>query len=481
VVILFAFFLRGIFLVNVFPIFVGQDESRHYNTTQFLANSQVLDCRSENISQVKSDLSTYRYSEEIRELARVAQNSQTRGSYYDKVIFNKGLDGLGEVDFKSKKHSFKQESCPPDLAVNFLGWGGFSLYHWLAGGVEKFLSGKNLFVRYDFLRIFSVFLGVITLVLAYYIFKTVSFSTKESLLLTAIISFQPKLSIYFTNINYDVLLMPLWTGFIFLGLLILKNGWTLFRGVVIFLLFCLAVMTKATAFSLLGLLLFLLGKTIYFKFKTHFSGKRFFGIILLVAVFLIVLLYWFLGKLGLLAMFELKMFGSLGEYLSKSLPKIYGSSRDYWGVTSWSQNNLTLWYVRIIWLVELLAGMGLIFSFVGHRFFPGWQKKNVFNVKYFWFVFLALFSLQFGIRVADWKIFSLTGKLNLGTPGRYWFPNIIPHFILVGWGLKSLVNFIWREELRRGYFALILSLFLVLMICYWFYEVWDIIIPRYYL
>ena len=37
ILILGVFFLKGVFLATIFPIFGGQDESRHYNTIQYLA------------------------------------------------------------------------------------------------------------------------------------------------------------------------------------------------------------------------------------------------------------------------------------------------------------------------------------------------------------------------------------------------------------------------------------------------------------
>jgi hypothetical protein len=53
-------------------------------------------------------------------------------------------------------------------------------------------------------------------------------------------------------------------------------------------------------------------------------------------------------------------------------------------------------------------------------------------------------------------------------------PNIIPHFVLLALGLRIIM-------IEKKYFELSLLAFLVLMILYWVYEVFDIIIPRFYL
>jgi hypothetical protein len=94
----------------------------------------------------------------------------------------------------------------------------------------------------------------------------------------------------------------------------------------------------------------------------------------------------------------------------------------------------------------------------------------------------AIIVLQIGIRVADWRVFTGEGSLVLGTPGRYWLPNIVPHFVLLSLGLKVVMaGFSKRKIMQRKYFEWSLLGFLVLMMLYWTYEVVDIIIPRFYL
>ncbi len=508
-IILTAFLFRGIFLVAVFPIFKGQDEARHYNTIQYLSTGKSKDCQNKSYwkdgrkvfvkpEQIKQDLSTYRYSDEIRETALISQSKQIRGNYYDKIVFTDGFNGLGEEEFKQQKHSKTQRLCSPDIATSMFNKDSLGVYHKFLKYVESVLKNRDIFVRYDVLRIISILMGVLFLYLSYQIFLTVGLSKKQSLILTAIISFQPKLVIYFTNINYDVLLIPLWTGFILISSLILKKGWNFWRGLLLILLTAGAITTKPSALPLLGLVLFLVGKTFYSK-----SKKQKINWVVIVTVTLIggVVSYLLLKKVGVTTLFSEKYLSRLGEYLSKSLPKVYGSSRDYWGAMRWSTNNLSLIYVKTIWLIEWVAWFGLGLWVIGPwtkrfisnfakvqplRFCKGWtfaefpaelQKQK----KYLWFMLVGIISLQIGIRVADWKVFAESGSLVLGTPGRYWLPNIVPHFVLLAMGLKVITGFFKSKRLREKYFELSLLMFLVLMILYWSYEVFDVIIPRFYL
>ncbi len=531
-IILASFLIRGIFLVAVFPIFKGQDESRHYNTVQYLATGESRDCqkRQAYFEQNKKDLSTYHYSDEIKKAALITQHKQIRGEYYDKVDFTNSNNGYQEVEFKKNKYSKIQHVCPPDVATSAFGKDSFSLYQHCLARVEILLSQQNIFIRYSLLRVISVLLGVITLILAYSVFKAVNFSEKQSLILTMIISFQPKLVTYFTNINYDVLLIPLWTGFIFAGILILKRGWNFGRAIVLLGLLVGAVITKPTALSLFGLGLFLLVVTLYKKISSNKSSWFFVGGFVFIGCFISYLL---LNKTGLISIFSGEYLNSIGEYLSVSLSKIDGSSKDYWGVIRWRSNNLTNIYVQIIWIIEWVAWVGIFFLIVSSVFskvfkqaFFKWQQKffrkliigyhrkkgikrgplativagvtrksgqylqqldmNVRQDKkqnmYVWFMLVAIIVLQITIRVADWKMFTSCGEIILGTPGRYWLPNIVPHFVTLAIGLNILIKgFVKNKINQKNYFELVLLAFLILMVLYWTYEVIDVIIPRFYL
>jgi len=542
--ILAAFFFRGVFLVAVFPIFKGQDESRHYNTVQYLSTGKGVDYQNttkdkdgktiyENNQQDKQDLSTYRYSDEIKKTALITQHKQVRGAYYDKVNFKQGVEGYGEVKFKDEQYSKIQHVYPPDVAGSSFGKDGFSLYQWSLSGVEKLLSPQNIFVRYSVLRIISVLLGVVLLLLAYNIFRGVQFTERQSLILTAIISFQPKLVTYFTNINYDVLLIPLWTGFIFLGTLILKKGWNFSRALVLVGLLAGAIMTKPSALPLLGLLVFLIGRVLYQKIKKQKFKSIHWIVISLGMIVVTWTSYLLLKKVGLTSLFSERYLSTLGDYLNASLSKIDGSSSDYWGAIRWQANNFTSIYVQIIWIIEWVAWSGIVFLItstafsklfketlaklqwkffrklvVGHHEEKGTSrgflativtkimrksesylrrldktiKQNNKQRIYLWFMLAAIIVLQIGIRVADWKVFMSEGNLALGTPGRYWLPNIIPHFVLLALGLKVVMaGFSKRKIMQRRYFEWSLLGFLVLMMLYWTYEVVDIIIPRFYL
>ncbi len=494
VVIILSFLTRGFFLATVFPIFKGQDESRHYNTVQYLAgadkcertlkNKEEFDLYLKN-EQKKDDLSTYRYSEEIKATAKNSQSTVIRGKYYEKFLFTDDLDGMGEREFKKRSFSKRQAVCPPDLATNFLAKDHLGIYHRAMAKVEQLLGQQNIFVRYYALRFLSVVLGCFILLFFYLMFREVGFSEKISLLLTAIVSFQPGFDIYLTNINYDVFLIFFWAIFIWEGLRVVKYGWSLKRILFLLIVGFLGILTKPTALALIPVFVYLLIQTWFTRASVKKLGKGWILPVSAIVLFGVGLTFFVSGKIG----FDIKKnFSSLFLYLSKSLPKIDGSSRSYWGLIGWGQSNISLYFVWLIWLLEWLAWGGLL---VFARLVLTKQKfsgklnlvKDYAKAKWkiFLFLLVTILSLQVTVRWADWRVFVYGGKLLLGTPGRYWLPNMAVHFALLalGWQTVLLLLSQNKSEAKKWLEIFLLGLFFLLAV-YWSYEVFAVIIPRFY-
>jgi hypothetical protein len=94
--------------------------------------------------------------------------------------------------------------------------------------------------------------------------------------------------------------------------------------------------------------------------------------------------------------------------------------------------------------------------------------------KYIIFLIGVIIALQLGIRFADWRAFSVSNRLNLGTPGRYFLPNLASHIILVFVGLGALLR-------KEKYFNLTLLFGLISMFAFFMYIIFDLVIPRTYL
>ncbi len=473
VLILLAFFVKGVFLANLFPIFSGQDEARHYNSVQFRLEPEDKnwDISYEKVNQIKGDFSTYNYSREIRETAGIIKKNKVKSEPYDAFSFNNGYSGRGEEEINLNKWSHYNDKYPPDAV------GGSGLYYILVSSIEKLLSGESILIRFFLIRIFGVLLGTLVIYVCYLIAKTIGFTERRSLLFTAIVSFQPALSVYYVSINYDVLLILAFTLFVLGAALSLKKGLNIKNALVMIAAVAVGLFTKATAVILLAALIFILA---YFVFKKLKSGQLSSKYILALLALIIFALVVFFYKYDFKVILPLKENASLIEsisslrvkdYLDDSLAmgRIRLTSNSYWGNLGWEDNFITNHLVEIIWAVEAVALLGLaVFLFSKHKFSYLPEKK------YLILLMFMIIMLQLGIRYADFKIYNSLGSLDLGAPGRYFLPNLISHIILVFAGIGMLLK---KEE----YFDRALKTGLILMASYCFYIIFNMVIPRFYL
>lgn len=465
-----AFFLKGVFLVTLFPMFTGQDEARHYNTLQYLNQPEIPAEQKTRRLHIKNkdDFTEYNFSEEILYTGKSVGIDDIRGGLFDTQRFAQdSFDGNSESDILAKTWRPYNFLAPADVA------GTTSLYHKLASRIEQALSGENILVRFYSARILSVFLGTLGVFFAYLIARAIGFSALVSTLFAALVAFQPKYAMYMTNINYDALLIPLFFLFTWGSILSLRDGVNAKNTSIMVTAIILGIMTKGTAIILLVVFLGLIG----FHFFKKAKGPRAF--LLLGGVFIMVLIGANLlleTRYSLLKLLPIegslsRTIISLGEYLGESLTlgRFGLSSRTYWGALSWNGDIIANHFTDMLWPLQFIAFTGIILLLFSKRipdFLP--SKKNVI------FLLVMIVALQLGIRLADWNVFASTGSLDLGTPGRYFLPNLATHLILVFVGFGMLLG-------KREYFKNILLGGVILMFFFSFYLTFDVILPRFYL
>lgn len=469
--ILVVFFLKGLFLATLSPMFSGQDESRHYNTIQFLAepkekNWEIIKIKVKN--REKERLETYNFSEEIKKTIVAAQLNIERQGNYSKALFSGGYNGKNEAEINSDQWDPYNKEYPPDIAGKRT-----KAYHLAALQIEKLFGQQSILIRFYLIRIFSILLATAVVLISYLVFKNSGFSKKISLAITAIIAFQPKFSDYMSNINYDSLLILSFALFTLGAVLFLKNGFNwknlaLMSGSVV-----LGLLTKGPAIALLIVFLLLISFHIYQGVRNKKISKKY---ILFFITLVIALLFVFGQKYNLAQIVPwgpkdspTEIISSASEYLSKSITRIPSSSTNYWGNLDWTHDNIDKYIIWIIWAAEFLAVIGLVLFFRSDKK-PSWLPEK----KYIIFFLIMIIVLQFGIRLADWSAFIKTGSLKLGTPGRYFLPNIIAHMTVVFTGLGIILK-------KEKYFRNILIGGLILMFSFSMYLIFDIIMPRFYL
>lgn len=463
-----AFFLKGVFLATLFPIFTGQDEARHYNSVQFINEPTNKEWgKNDKKAEVNRDtFSDYNFSEEILNTGTAAGIDDIRSGLSNTTDFSDTSEGKNEREILERKWRPYNLFEHPDVVRG-------SLYHTLTAKIEAALAEENILVRFYSIRIFSVLLGTLTVLFAFLIARTLEFDRLTSTLFAALVAFQPKFSMYTTNINYDALLIPLFFLFTWGGVLSLRDGPNWKNISLMIFATAIGIFTKGTAVTLFVVFLGLIGFHLFKKAKN--PKKLLISSILFIGFFLIAnsLLEtrYSLSELLPFKGSAVETISSLCDYLEKSLTpgRFALSSRTYWGSLGWNDdfivNNLT----DILWPIQTIAVIGLIlFLFTRKKpdFLP--EKKLVA------FLIMMIMALQLGIRLADWNVFMSTGSIDLGTPGRYFLPNLATHLILVFVGLGMLLG-------TREFFKNTLLGGVILMFFFSLYLTFGTILPRFYL
>lgn len=478
--ILVVFFLKGVFLVTLQPIFGGQDEARHYDTIQHLAQPQDVlssidqDWRPNDSGlRDKDNFDSYNFSQEIQKTAQATNTNILRGDMFNTLIFSDSSYGKNESEIDSKVWKPYNYYVHPDIAGT-----ASSLYHKVTSHLEALLSEQTILTRFYLLRILSVTLGTLALYFCYLTARTSGFSFSISLIITALVSFQPKFSLYFTNINYDVFLIPMFFLFTFAGVHALKNGLS-WKNIALFIVsIIIAVETKATGYILLIALTALLSYFLYTKIQ--FKSKRFRYEILGLCISLLLLLTSFLYNHFLITGLSFqKTLLSIHSYVSKTITfgKFIMPSDTYWGILGWT-NSFWLGYTPwLILLVELMAIIGISLLFFSQKFSehtPSFLPAK----KYILFLTGMIVALQLGVRIVDWSVFSQLGGMTMstGTPGRYFLPNLSAHILLMATGLGALLAYTKKER----YFETILLGLLILMFSLMMYLTFNALILRFY-
>lgn len=464
-IILLGFFFRELSLVTIMPLFSGQDEARHYNTVQLInepSGDWALVPESEKEKE-KGNFETYSFSEEIRKTARLAQAKDISREYYEKKDFSDSSIGINEEEIMSQKNLAFNKYYPADAVE------GTRLYHSIAATIEHIFEEESILLRFFSVRIFSIVLGTITIALVFFIAKNIGFSEKESLLISAIISFQPKLSLYFTNINYDALVITIFSAFTLAGILSIKNGLNWKNAGALLALATLGILTKGTG-AVLFLALFALimfRAMVYVRKKIDWkkiNKDYLLATILLLSITTVAIVSYLTFFKGMLS-FDFALFF---EYLSDSLSKTSSSLENYWGNLDWSRNDYSEYFIRIIWIVEIISYIGIVLFIVNAKKFPSHIKKE-----HVLFLVFFIIALQMGIRFYDWRIFSRTGELELGTPGRYFLPVVVSHIMIIFSGLGIILK--KRKRLEN---ALVFGM--IFMFLFFTHLILNSVIPRYY-
>jgi len=287
-------------------------------------------------------------------------------------------------------------------------------FYRVSGLIYKLFYSQDIFIRVFALRLFWLFSHVLMVWLAYLIGKLVFPKDKLAAVSVAVLSsFQPMLSFVAAGVSSDNLHNLLFTGVIYFCLKInRKIFWPVLLGLAAVMY--LGFINKPQFLIALGIVIPVL---LWRRWKIL-------GLTGLVTAWL-----YFQGKLPYFEIADklARPEYSLWQHLNYTANHTFREVLPwYWGVFRWLSLTLPRWINQVMMRILLVAGVGLIIKLFKRRFEPGfwiiaWSALIYFLALFFW----------------DWQHIRNAG-FPFGIQGRYYFPVIVPHMVLLVMGIKQI-------------------------------------------
>ncbi|MEK7622391.1 MAG: DUF2142 domain-containing protein [Patescibacteria group bacterium] len=451
----FTVILQSIFWVLLVPLWHTPDEQAHFAHVAFIAEG--------------NDLSRHgRYPDMNEEIFRSLEilgtkrdeQGNNRFTFHPeyRLAYSQTLIGPEETTISN---------LPPETRTNLVIRESAYYPHFfyqISALIYRLVYPADLFVRVFSVRLFWLWAHWLMIYLVYKITQEI-FPQRRLLVLTATVlaAMQPMLSFVAAGVTSDNLHNLLFTAVIYFSLKIIGrshlNDW-----LGLALVLGLGVINKqqfSIAFAVI------LPAIIYSLFQRPKQTLKFLLVLplsLLVALILApdrtkhLLAIFFSGSLPYLTVtsgdklvlpdypLSAHIIWTLKHTVAEVLPW-------YWGVFNWLGVTLPRWVNRVLMRLLVAAGLGLIIYFI---------KRKLADFK---IIFIAWSALIYFILLLIWDWgFTRQNGFPFGFQGRYYFPVISSHLILLTLGIEQLVSLINQHWVRS---------IMLLLICWFIFLQWQ--------
>lgn len=307
-------------------------------------------------------------------------------------------------------------------------------YYRVSGFIYRLFYQQDLFVRVYSLRLFWLFTHLLMVYFAYLIGRIIFVKNKDLALSVAILTgFQPMLSFVAGGVTNDNLHNLLFTSVIYFCLkLWQKIRFNDFISLIVVVVF--GMINKPQFLIILAIAIPVVIIQIIKQKKALY---------LLPAVILFIVMAMTVGKdyfsglvdslqAGKIPFFDLRKNVARPDYnlwhhVQYSLLHTFREVLPwYWGVFRWLSLTLPRWVNQIMMRILLVAGIGLVIKFWRRKFEPG-----------FWIIVWSAIIYFLALFFWDWQQVRSAG-FPFGIQGRYYFPTIVPHMVLLIIGIKEI-------------------------------------------
>jgi len=428
---LIAAFLNGLLWSILIPIWQYPDEQAHFSQVQYISefgiktNTAARNNTSREVAVLENILGTNRDSSGNNKYTyNPSYNyaySETNNGYFEDFVKN--------LDFAERVTLVKQEATtnPP-------------LYYVGAAAIYKTVYLLDIFYRIYAVRFFSLLIFLATLYVAFLISKEVFQDRNTGNVYVALIAFMPMLVFASTGILPDTLTNFLFTLSLLILLKIISSGIDMSKGMLLAAVLALGFITRQQFIIIMPCVLL----AIYWSLNKKIIHISKFGILMCA----LALMYYLINNIGTTvpiiaefripdaSIFSIKSISldTLSSYTNIAFSTYYHQTFAwYWGVYRWLSLTLPASFYVFIKIILSISLLGLLVESVA---IVRQKKINILNQKIIYLSICAIIYFMVFI-VGDFLFFSKNGY-SFGIQGRYFFPMVSIHVILLLKGLKEI-------------------------------------------
>lgn len=425
---------KGLFWSLMVPLWHFPDEQAHFGHVAFLVESEDKalgqnNDLAEEIAISETLLGTFR-DERGNNLFtfhpeyRIEYTDTYTGVYEEEIAT---LAAETRTNFVAKESAYY-----PDF------------FYKISGFIYKLFYSSNLFIRVFSLRLFWLWLQILFIYLVWEIAKLV-FPKKPFLTYTAvaITALQPMLTFVASGVTSDNLHNLLFTAVIYFGLKIINNpNWFNLLGLAVSL--GIGLITKQQ----FNIALVVIAPVVIYAFLKH----RIFRLRLIAGMGILVILSLVLAPGYLMSLVWSLLAGNI-PYLGVGKDVVvvrpeYGFGEHviwtvrhtisevlpwYWGVFNWLGVVLPRWVNRVFMRILVIAGIGLVIKIIKIIKVRKVTKED------WYLIFLVWAAAVYYIALMIWDYFHVRSSgFPFGMQGRYYFPVIVSHMVLLTVGINEL-------------------------------------------
>lgn len=459
ILLIFIYFFKQLLVSSIVPIWQTPDEQAHFAQVAYFSEFGKM-------PKINPDLNLEIYkSEELLGTLRdeMGNNKFTYHPEY-KIEYTNSLTGKYEQEIKSipvedRKVMVKYEAAnyPP-------------LYYWIAAVPYKIFYNADLITRIYSVRFISILMGLGIIFVSWLIAKEIFPKSKLlKISLPLLVAFHPMLSFVSAGVSSDNLMNLLFTILIYLTLLLINKG--LGKKIILLIMINIFLLYLTKPQFIFAIPIFLLA-LIFSYFINNNPGKRLKILALLGSMGLVLLTFFMATNSKIIEIlqglysqgFFSNLPSSFADPISFSKMLIYRTLHEtipwYWGVFKWLGVTLPVELLRLINRLLILISFGVFIKIIIAVRKP--TKENLI------FIYLILVSLFYfaGIIIFDYIFYSVN-NYSFGLQGRYFFPTVVAHMVILLVGLNTLFS-VFFKRLRE----IIIKLFVIIMLILNIYIIW---------